>query len=82
MSVVVTYRGSTAAAATGQYHADALARAHDGWVPVIEERHGIRGAAELAVTFRRDRAALAYIVETLEAVLDLARPFGESRGPD
>ena len=82
MSVVVTYRGSTAAAATGQYYADALARAHDGWVPVVEERHATRGAAELAVTFRRDRAAQAYIVETIEAVLHLARPLTESRGLD
>ena len=82
MSVVVTYRGSTAAAATGRYHADALARAHDGWVPVVEERHATRGTAELAVTFRRDRAALAYVVETIEAVLDLASPFGESQGLD
>lgn len=82
MSVVVTYRGPTAAAATGQYHADALARAHDGWVPVVEERHATRGAAELAVTFRRDRAAMAYIIETIEAVLDLARPVGDSRGLD
>jgi len=82
VSVVVTYRGPTAAAATGQYHADALARAHDGWVPVVEERHATRGAAELAVTFRRDRAAMAYIIETIEAVLDLARPVGDSRGLD
>jgi len=82
VSVVVTYRGSTASAATGLYHADALARAHDGWVPVVEERHATHGTAELAVTFRRDRAALAYIVETIEAVLDLARPLGEARGLD
>ena len=82
MSVVVTYRGPTAAAATGCYHADALARAHGGWVPVIEERHTTRGTAELAVTFRRDRAALAYIIETIEAVLHLTPPFGESRGLD
>lgn len=82
MSVVVTYRGPTAAAATGQYHADALARAYDGWVPVGEERHASRDEAELAVTFRRDRAAMAYIIETIEAVLDLARPVADARGLD
>ena len=39
MSVVVTYRGPTAAEATGRYYADALPRARAGWVPLAVERH-------------------------------------------
>lgn len=68
MSVVVTYRGPTAAEATSRYHADALARAREGWVPLAEDRHAIGGSAELAVTYRRDQVALVYVIEVLEAI--------------
>ncbi len=68
MSFVVTYRGPTAAAATGRYHADALARARNGWVPLAEERHRDGDGAELAVTYLRDHVALAYVIEVLEAI--------------
>ena len=68
MSVVVTYRGPTAAEATSRYHADALARARDGWVPLAEERRAGDGVAELAVTYRRDQVALVYVIEVLEAI--------------
>lgn len=72
---VVTYRGPTAAEATGHYHADALARAREGWVPLAEERHAAGGVAELSVTYRRDRVAVAYVVEVLEAILEQAAPI-------
>lgn len=72
---VVTYRGPTAAEATSHYHADALARARDGWVPLAEERHAAGGVAELSVTYRRDRVAVVYVVEVLEAILEQAAPI-------
>ena len=68
MSVVVTYRGPTAAEATGRYYADALPRARDGWVPLAVERHSTVGAAELAVTYLRDRLAVPYVIEVLDWV--------------
>ena len=68
MSVVVTYRGPTAAEATGRYFADALPRARAGWVPLAVERHATPGAAELAVTYLRDRLAVPYVIEVLDSV--------------
>ncbi len=79
MSVVVTYRGPTAAAATGRYHADALARARNGWVPIVEDRHRDGADAELAVTYLHDRVALGYVIEVLEAILQPAAPSAASR---
>jgi hypothetical protein len=66
MSVVVTYRGPTAAEATGRYYADAMPRARAGWVPLAVERHSGPGVAELAVTYLRDRLAVAYVIEVLD----------------
>ena len=68
MSVVVTYRGPTAAEATGRYYDDALPRARAGWVPLAVERHLGPGEAELAVTYLRDRLAVAYVIETLDSI--------------
>jgi len=78
MSVVVTYRGPTAAEATGRYYADAMPRARDGWVPLAVERHSGGGEAELAVTYLRDRLAMPYVIEILDsfALAGYADPIG------
>jgi hypothetical protein len=44
-------------------------------VPLAEERHAAGGVAELSVTYRRDRVAVAYVVEVLEAILEQAAPI-------
>jgi len=85
---VVAYRAATAAEADHRYHADALARAAQGWVPTYEHRRLLAGQAALAVTYRHDPAATAEIIEVLEALLASAtrgrtsRPRGWlARGP-
>lgn len=74
MRFIATYRGPTAAEALARYHAEALARAREGWVPLAEERHAAGGVAELSVTYQRDPAAVAEVIEVLEAILEPTAP--------
>lgn len=41
---------------------------------MAEERQAGRGRAALAVTYRRDRSAVAYVIEVLKAILEPAAP--------
>jgi hypothetical protein len=71
---IATYRGPTAAEALARYHAEALARAREGWVPLAVERPAAGGVAELSVTYQRDPAAVAEVIEVLEAILEPTAP--------
>lgn len=81
MSVVVTYRAPTESEALGRYHIDALGLARHGWVPFAEHRRSVAGEHFLAVTYRRNRAAVSAVIEVLEAILEPATPVRSPRPP-
>jgi hypothetical protein len=76
---VVTYRARTPAAAARRYHADAIAHASQGWVPVAEVP---RGHATLSVIYMHDPAAAVEVIEVLEALIGAAPATQASGQPN